>query len=170
MIIKVSDELLHPVLAGVVLAAILSAILSTADSQLLVGASTVTEDLGWNWPRRLGLVGRSRLVVFVLGAVAVGAALLGSERIFGRVLFAWTALGAAFGPVLLVRLFRGPLPPATTTFAMSAGFLLTVFAYSFAGTRGGLVERVLPFAVALLIAVWGSRRRPSPRVIDGTEV
>ncbi len=150
--ITTTQELFSPVVAGVMLAAVLSAIMSTADSQLLVAASAVTHDLGLG---RRRLVLSSRLVIVLLSGGAAVAALYGPPEIFNRVLFAWTALGAAFGPLLLVTLLRGPVPPVRTLAAMTTGFALSVIAHSFEATKNGAVERVVPFLVALVIAVAG---------------
>jgi sodium/proline symporter len=104
-------ETLHPVLFGVVVASIFAAIMSTADSQLLVGASAVVRDLyekvfrqGQAVPER-ELVRLSRLVVtlLVVGAVVLGWA--AEELVFWLVLFAWAGLGAALGPPLILSLY-----------------------------------------------------------------
>ncbi len=156
--VAATQALFPPVVAGVMLAAVLSAIMSTADSQLLVAASAVTHDLGLG---RARLVLAARLVIVGLSVSAVLTALYGPRAIFDRVLFAWSAMGAAFGPLLLVTVLRGPVPPGRTLFAMVVGFVLSVAAHLFPGnhlfpaTKGGFMERVFPFVVALLIAGWG---------------
>ncbi|MDQ7006141.1 MAG: sodium/proline symporter [Acidobacteriota bacterium] len=163
--IALTRHLFPPVMAGVMLAAVLSAIMSTADSQLLVAGSSVTVDLGLAGRRRVLL--HSRLVVILLSTMAVGLAHFGSRQIFAPVLFAWSALGAAFGPLLLVTALRGPVPPRRTLAAMGAGFVLSVAAYSLPPFKGGAAERVFPFLVALLIALgppgrhWLRRTRTS---------
>jgi sodium/proline symporter len=148
------------------LAAVLSAIMSTADSQLLVAASAVAHD--WN---RAGAdepeatVGRSRWVVLVLSLVAVGAALWGNPEIFSKVLFAWTAMGSAFGPLLLVLVVLGPVAPRARLASMLVGFCVAVVAYLVPVTSGTAFERVLPFVLALGVAVWGAHvhKRPQGR-------
>jgi len=163
IMVVVTSGLLPPVLAGVVLAAILSAIMSTADSQLLVASSSVTHDLKFGRESPERLVRDSRIVVVLLSAGAVVAALYVQETIFRWVLFAWSAMGCAFGPLLLATALRGPVPPGRSLFAMLTGFGLSVAAYL--GTKlgileaGGLYDRVIPFAVALLIVLWPARRR-----------
>ena len=147
--VAATHQLFPPVVAGVMLAAVLSAIMSTADSQLLVAASSVTHDLGWGRHR---LVASSRVVIVLLSGSAVLAALYGPQEIFDRVLFAWTAMGAAFGPLLLVTVRRGPVAPGWSLAAMLTGFVMSVGAYSFVLTKGGIMERVVPFFVALVIA------------------
>ena len=87
--------------AGIIIAAVLSAIMSTADSQLLVAASSVSYDLKWGASNKAQLL-ISRLSVAALSILALLLALYAPEAIFSRVLFAWAALGAAFGPLLIV--------------------------------------------------------------------
>ncbi|HUF46868.1 MAG TPA: sodium/proline symporter [Vicinamibacterales bacterium] len=153
VMVVAANALLPAVLAGVMIAAVLSAIMSTADSQLLVAASAITHDLGMGASGRWSLLARSRVVVLLLAAGAVGAALYGSQEIFSRVLFAWAAMGAAFGPLLLVTVWRGPVPARATVLAMTAGFVLSVAAYSLpADPWKGVWERVLPFVAAFLLA------------------
>ena len=151
--------LFPPVIAGVVLASVLSAIMSTADSQLLVAASAVVHDLGEADDEDTGrMVRRSRLVVVGLSAAAVAAALWGDASIFKRVLFAWTAMGAAFGPLLLVEVSAGPVRPGARLAAIGLGFGTAVLAYSFPATAGTAWERVAPFVLALAVAWWGRER------------
>lgn len=154
--------LLPALLAGVMVSAILSAIMSTADSQLLVAASSVSHDLRQAGDARedpaAGL-GRARWVVLAVGAVAVAIAVFFPETIFKRVLFAWQALAAAFGPLLVVTLWRGPVAPRWRVAALCAGFLLTVALNGTTESPGDWMERLLPLALALALALWGARRR-----------
>lgn len=151
--VLVTRELLHPVVAGVMIAAVLSAIMSTADSQLLVAASTISHDLWRQDDEEAGLM-RSRITVLVLSIGAVLVALYATKEIFGSVLFAWSAMGAAFGPPLLVRVLRGPVPPDRVLASMIAGFVLSVLAYSFPETKGGPWERIAPWVISLAISAW----------------
>jgi sodium/proline symporter len=162
--ITATNELFHPIIAGIMISAVLSAIMSTADSQLLVGASTVTHDLKLGGGSQQRLLSRSRVVVLLLSIGAILAALYGSQEIYSRVLFAWTAMGAAFGPLLLMRVLRGPIPSINTLAAMLIGFGSSVAAYSFPETRGTAIERVVPFVLALIVILLplGGRPREEP--------
>jgi sodium/proline symporter len=148
--------------SGIVVAAILSAIMSTADSQLLVCGSTVAYDLpGRSGTPRLLL---DRITVLVIGLGALAAALWVPASIFGTVLFAWSALGAAFGPLLLVRLLRGPVRPAFAFAAMLAGAAISVIWYAVPALKAMVYEIIPAFAVALALALAGSRpARRTPR-------
>ncbi len=165
-------NLLPPVLAGVMLAAVLAAIMSTADSQLLVAGSVITHDLKLGGTTARQMLLRSRIVVFLICSAAFLAALLVKKSIFNRVLSAWTAMGAAFGPLLLVTLIRGPVPPGRTLAAMISGFLLSVIFHSLAEAQTpvsvlvpyfGFLKNVFPYGVAfavLLIASGKQNRVP----------
>lgn len=155
MFIAAADGLFPPVVSGVLLAAVLSAIMSTADSQLLVAASAVTHDLGVGGDDADDRVRRSRWVVVGISAAAVVTALYGSQEIFRSVLFAWTAVGSAFGPLLAVTVLWGRVPPVASLVAVAAGFFPAVAAYLHPATQGTVVERVLPFVLSLAVAVAG---------------
>jgi len=153
VLITAANSLLPAVAAGIVIAAVLSAIMSTADSQLLVAASSLTHDLNIGGRSAWGLLARARVVVVILGVGAAVAALYGSQEIFSRVLFAWAAMGAAFGPLLLVTIWRGPVGARATLAAMAIGFTLSIAAYYLpAHAWKGTFERVVPVVVAFLIA------------------
>jgi sodium/proline symporter len=159
--VTVTRDLLHPVMAGVMLAAVLSAIMSTADSQLLVAASTISHDLAPGRAGRGSDLLRSRLTVLALSIGAVLVALYATSEIFGSVLFAWSAMGSAFGPVLLVIVLRGRVSPGRVLGAMVSGFVLSVLAYSVPETKGGAWERVAPWLVSMMIAAWPAARDDS---------
>jgi sodium/proline symporter len=150
-------RLFSPVMAGIVVAAVLSAVMSTADSQLLVAASAVSHD--WRLPTG-GDQGLAvpRLVVVALSVLALVLALALPATIFERVLFAWHALGSAFGPLLLVRLAGRVVAPPAVLASLLSGFGLTVILSWLPNTHGDVAERLLPFVVALFIAAWNSTR------------
>jgi Na+/proline symporter len=118
---------------------------------LLVVGSSVTHDLLPGDRDARARLRLSRGVVALVAAVAVVLALLGTDTLFASVLFAWTALGASFGPLLLVTLWRGRVGPTRSLAAMLVGCSLAVIAYSVPATKGTAAERVLPFVAALLV-------------------
>ena len=152
--------LLPAMLAGVMVSAILSAIMSTADSQLLVAASSVSHDLADHHAEPGKGLARARWVVLLIGLLAIALAIGFPDRIFNRVLFAWQALAAAFGPLLVVSLWRGPVRPAWRIATLATGFLLTVTLSWTVDSPGDWVERLVPLAIALGLAWLGSRSVP----------
>ncbi len=153
-----SAQILPGVLGGIVLAAVLSAIMSTADSLLLVAGSAAAHDLGLakRFPRHSLLISRLMTAFLCVAAAALTLALPAS--IYGRVLFAWSALGAAFGPLVIAMAIGRPARPAGVIIAMLTGFILTVIFYLQPNTPGDWLERVLPFVIALCIALLLPRR------------
>ena len=156
-----SRSMLHPLVAGVMLAAILSAIMSTVSSQLLVAASAVSRDLFENV---LGVArsGRAavlagRLAVLLLGAAALLVSLQDVRVVFWFVLFAWSGLGAAFGPVLLLSLWTDLLTRKGAVAGMATGFAVTV-AWKLSGLSDAVIYELVPaFVLATLAALAVSR-------------
>ncbi len=146
-------DLLPAVLGGLITGGVLAAIMSTSDSQLLVAGSAVSHDL------RRGRISLNadRLVIVILGLAALALAMFFPATIFDRVLFAWQVLGNAFGPLLIVLLFVGPVAGRHRLAAMLCGALLTVLISFFPQAPGNAIERLVPFFLALLIA-WGGTR------------
>lgn len=152
VLLAVGELLLHPVLAGVVIAGVLSAIMSTADSQLLTAASAVSHDM------QHSKMSTARWVVLGIGVAAIVLAIFFPEAIFSRVLFAWQALGAAFGPVLMVMLWRGPIQPNWKLAAILTGFLATIVISFFPNAPGDSAERWIPLILATALALHGSKK------------
>ncbi|TQV84670.1 sodium/proline symporter [Exilibacterium tricleocarpae] len=165
--IHLTSELFPPLVSAIVLAAVLSAIMSTADSMLLVAASAVSYDLGLSkvFPNRRLLISRLAIGVLCLLAIVVAIALPAS--IFDRVLFAWIAIGAAFGPPVFFRLAGVEVKPGAVFAAMLTGFTLAVVFYLLPNTPGDIAERLLPFCAGLLV-LWFGRQTPGmkPAVTD----
>ncbi|GAA4895381.1 sodium/proline symporter PutP [Streptomonospora salina] len=119
------QALLSPWVAGLLLAAILAAVMSTADSQLLVGASAVTED-GFRLFLRgrmsaMALVWTSRAAVIVIAILAATIALSGNDTIMDLVSYAWAGFGAGFGPVILYSLYWRRMNRASALAGMIGG-------------------------------------------------
>ncbi|BDY06140.1 sodium/proline symporter PutP [Ferrimonas sp. YFM] len=107
--IELSRVLFNPWMAGILIAAILSAIMSTIDSQLLVCSSVVTEDFYKKWlrpeasEREKVMVGR--LTVLSVAVIATLIALNPESTVLELVSYAWAGFGASFGPVILLALY-----------------------------------------------------------------
>jgi sodium/proline symporter len=103
------NAVFHPVVAGILLAAILAAIMSTADSQLLVSSSALAEDfykqlLNKNATQKQ-IVNVGRFAVVAISIIALILALNPESSVLGLVSYAWAGFGAAFGPAILLSLF-----------------------------------------------------------------
>ena len=159
VLFEAAGALLPAVLAGVMLAAVLSAIMSTADSQLLVASSSIAYDWSLASGGGAGTLTRSRVTVVVVLVLATILALAWRADIFSRVLFAWSSLGSAFGPILILRLAGRSLSGAATLAAMLAGFAGTLLLSWFPDAPGDSAERILPFLLALAIAASASHNK-----------
>ena len=156
-------ELLPPVFAGLLISGAVAAMMSTADSQLLVSTSAITEDfihqyLGKNISNK-ALVRLSRFTIVILGLFAFGIAYLSElqeRNIFGVVSYAWSGLGSAFGPALLLSLWW----PDTTRKGIIAGLLtgfLTTIIWANTDLKLIVTERLVSFVFAFLMVVIVSR-------------
>ena len=125
-----STSLLPPVLGGVMMVVVLAAIMSTVDSLLILASSAVVRDY-WQQIRgtRLAdpaLASRGKIVTLLIGLIGIAFALSQTPLIFWFVLFAWSGLGAAFGPVLLCALWYPATNLRGAIAGMLGGFLTTV--------------------------------------------
>jgi sodium/proline symporter len=149
---------LPPLAGGLVTVAVMSAIMSTVDSQLITATSSLTVD--WHDARDAshGRLRRSRIALLGFSAAAVAIAVFAPATIYSRVLFAWNALGAAFGPLVLLVSLGRPVTAGVALAGMWTGFVLTVVCYLLPDAEGDVLERVLPFLAALVVAAALSRR------------
>lgn len=106
--IELSMLLFNPWIAGVLLSAILAAVMSTLSCQLLVCSSAITEDLYRPFLRKRAtqkeLVWVGRGMVLLVALIAIVLAANPENRVLGLVSYAWAGFGAAFGPVILISL------------------------------------------------------------------
>ncbi|MCR5178198.1 MAG: sodium/proline symporter PutP [Lachnospiraceae bacterium] len=155
MIIKAfTEDVRIPLIGGIFLCGILAAIMSTADSQLLVTASSVTEDLYMGFFRQKQsdkkMVWFSRIVVVIVAVIAYFIALDPSSSIMGLVSDAWAGLGAAFGPTVLLSLYW----KRTNTKGAFAGIVvgaLTVIFWDYLPLFGGQTAGAVTGVYSLLI-------------------
>lgn len=148
------ENLFPTVIGAILLAAILSAIMSTADSQLLAAAAAIANDLELGAGDQRRVLFLSRLTIVSLVVLAVIVAIYLPDKIFSRVLFAWMALGAAFGPTLFARLASVRIKPVGIVISILTGFLLTVLFSFLPNAPGDIVERLIPFCAASLVLVF----------------
>jgi sodium/proline symporter len=127
---RLSNELFPPIVSGVLMVVVLSAIMSTADSLLLLASSAVVRDtmqkiLGSNKSDRQ-LAGYGKIVTLIIGVIAIAFAIPEAQFIFYFVLFAWAGLGSAFGPVVLCLLYYKKTTRDGIVAGMLGGFLTSV--------------------------------------------
>ncbi len=142
--------------AGIVISAAIAAMMSTADSQLLVATSALSEDIyhqliNKNASQRR-LVAISRVGTVLIGVIAFLLALRAEEKVYWFVLYAWAGLGAAFGPAIVLSLWW----KRTTKWGVFAGMVVgsaTAVIWRNVPVLKGLVYELVPAFVLALIAV-----------------
>lgn len=151
VMLVLSKILLHPLVAGFVLAAVLAAIMSSISSQLIVTSSALVEDLyrmvGKDvTPKRLVLLGR--VAVFAIAIIAGVLAITPNDTILALIGFAWAGFGASFGPVILLSLFWKRLTNWGALAGMAVG-AITVFVWDAVNTD---IYELLPAFIAATAA------------------
>jgi sodium/proline symporter len=157
-----SSEFFGPVLYGLIIGGIFAAILSTADSQLLVVASTFVRDVY----EKILKKGRpiteakklkiSRAVVIFSGLLALIMAYLAQDLIFWLVLFAWGGLGAAFGTTLIFSLYWKKTTRTGIVAGMITGTLVIILWKLYLSDVTQIYELIPGFFCAALAVVFGS--------------
>jgi sodium/proline symporter len=161
--LALSSELFGPLLFGLLVGGIFAAILSTADSQLLVVASTFARDVfekvlgGEAGADEVTKLRVGRLVVVVSGIAAMILAWVAQDLVFWLVLFAWGGLGASLGPALVLSLFWRSATRDGIAAGMVTGTVATVVWRLWLREPTGLYELVPAFALATAAIVLVSR-------------
>lgn len=153
-----SNELLPPFLAGVMMVVVMAAIMSTVDSLLILASSAVVRDVIQKMRGSLlsdgQLTVRGKWLTLIIGIVGVGFALQQTPLVFWFVLFAWSGLGAAFGPVLLCALWYKPTNLYGAIAGMLGGFLATmIWVLQFKEHTHDLLEVIPGFITGLFLTV-----------------
>lgn len=150
------NTLFHPVIAGLLLAAIMAAIMSTADSQLLVASSVISEDLCNTLSgARLSdsaLLWLGRVAVLLMAAIALLLSWNPDAVVLDLVGYAWAGFGAGIGPALLLSLYARRVQGVTLLVAMLAGGITVILWRQGEGGWFELYEMV-PGIVASSIAM-----------------
>jgi len=155
-----SPEFFGPAVYGLLIGGIFAAILSTADSQLLVVASTLTRDIYEKILRKNLQIDEkvklrlSRIVVLITGFLAMILAYAADDLIFWLVLFAWGGLGAAFGNAVIFSLYWNKTTKTGIVAGMITGTLVTIVWKLFLKTATGIYELIPAFfcsAIAIIV-------------------
>lgn len=162
--IELAKLLFNPWVAGVLLSAILAAVMSTLSCQLLVCSSALTEDFYKAFLRKHAsqkeLVWVGRLMVLLIAVIAIAIASNPENRVLGLVSYAWAGFGAAFGPVVLFSLLWKGMTRNGALAGMIVG-AVTVVVWKQLGWLG-LYEIVPGFILASLAIVIFSRLGSAP--------
>ena len=154
---KAAEQLLPNVLTAIVLTGVLSAIMSTISAQILVAASTVAHDI---YSKILNqslsnekIIFVSRLTVLLLGLGAMFIALGENRVIFWFVLFAWSGLGASFGPLILFTLYCKKITRQGAIAGMLTGFGITLV-WKISGLSDSVIYELVPAFLFSCISIY----------------
>jgi len=166
------QSLFNPVVAGLFLAAILAAIMSTADSQLLVTSSALTQDIYYSFINKKAsqkqLLWVSRISVMIVAIIAYIIALNPNNSVMDLVSYAWAGFGAAFGPIIILSLFWKRTNSYGALAGILSGGIMTIFWKSLSGGIFDLYELVpgFVFSFVIIIVVSLLTKKPSTEIID----
>jgi len=163
--IALSQQLFNPWVAGIIIAGVLSAIMSTVDSQLLVSSSVISEDFYRVFVRpqasekELLMVSRGAVVAIALLAMVIASDR--ESRVLDLVSYAWAGFGAAFGPVIVFSLFWRSMTAASAIAGMIVGAVTVVVWSNLTGGLFDLYEIVPGFALASVVIVIVTMLKPA---------
>lgn len=148
--------LFHPFIVGIIISAVLAAIMSTISGQLLVSASSVTNDFIFAFykkdvsPKTQTLI--SRFAVVVVAVVATILAFLSNDTVLNVVGNAWAGFGASFGPVLLFSLYSKKMSALSALVGMLVGGISVIAWIGFG--LSSVVYELLPGFVFSSLAIF----------------
>lgn len=165
IIVKIADALsqhnvLTALLAGIILAGIMAATMSTADSQLLAASSSVSQNLlrdtfGMNLSNKAALAA-ARITVVAISVIGIFLARDPASSVFNIVSFAWAGFGATFGPVVLCALFwKRSNKYGAFVSMLSGGIMIFVWKYLVRPLGGAwdIYELLPAFLIALALNI-----------------
>ena len=156
----VSEVFFHPVVLGVLLTAVIAAVMSTADSQLLLASAIATEDVPLLKRVAMGLEANARVwmgrgMLLVIGVFSAMLSIWFPDSIFDLVSYAWGGMGAAFGPVMLLGLYWRRFNAWGAGTAVVIGTLVATLWQFLSGGPGGMWD-IQPATPAFVISMASS--------------
>lgn len=152
---ELTKILFNPWIAGIILAAILAAVMSTLSCQLLVCSSTLTEDFYKSFLRKNAsqkeLVWIGRLMVLLIAMLAIWMAGNPESKVLGLVSYAWAGFGAAFGPLIILSLFWRRMTLNGALAGMIVGAIMVIVWKNFFSATE--LYEIVPGFICSLIAI-----------------
>jgi sodium/proline symporter len=168
--IELAMILFNPWVAGILLSAILAAVMSTLSCQLLVCSSAITEDLYKAFLRKGAsqreLVWVGRFMVLLVALIAIALAANPENRVLGLVSYAWAGFGAAFGPVVLISVMWSRMTRNGALAGMLVGAVTVIVWKQFAWLD---LYEIIPgflFACIAIVVVSLMGRQPSATITE----
>ena len=154
--------MLPTLLTAIVLMGVLSAIMSTVSAQILVAASAIAHDIYSKMLKQSisheKILFVSRLTLLLLGLGAMFIALGETRVIFWFVLFAWSGLGASFGPLILFTLYWKKTTRQGAVAGMLTGFVTTLV-WKSTGLSDSVIYELVPAFFLSSLAIYGVSRK-----------
>jgi len=148
--------LLNPLLAGILLSGAVSAMMSTASSQLMVASTAISEDFIESYgmfkmtQKQKLLV--NKILILVVGAVAFVFGISLEETVYSLVSYAWSGIGASFGPAIILLLFWKRFSLAGLFGSLAGGTVTAVVWKTWLTEPTGVSERLVSYVVAFFLA------------------
>ncbi len=164
--IELTLDTCAPFIAGILISAILAALMSTADSQLLSASSSFTNDIVRVLCKRQ-LSNKTEVIIsrgciVVISIFAAFLAIDENQTVMSMVQYAWAGFGAAFGPLVLLSLFNRRMNYQGAIALMLTGFIVTVVWNNFLAEITGVYELIPGFALATIVGLVVSRSTKAP--------
>ncbi|OTG82610.1 sodium/proline symporter [Acinetobacter sp. ANC 5054] len=171
---ELTKILFNPWIAGVILAAILAAVMSTLSCQLLVCSTTLTEDLYKGFIRKNAsqneLVWIGRAMVLVIAVLAIVIAMNPASKVLGLVSYAWAGFGAAFGPLIILSLMWKRMTLNGAIIGMIVGAVTVIVWKNYMGHLG--LYEIVPgfiFSWISIVVVSLMDKAPATEVVERFE-
>jgi sodium/proline symporter len=149
--------LLNPILAGILLSGAVSAMMSTASSQLMVVSSSMTEDFYVHIKKQQidekRMLMLNKLLTLAVGVVGFLLAITMEDTVYGLVSYAWSGIGASFGPAIVLLIFWKRLSRAGVFASLITGTLSAVIWKTWLVDATGVSERLASYLLALFMAI-----------------
>ena len=151
------NAFVFPVIAGLLLSGSISAMMSTASSEIILCSSAVTEDLYRNYSKKKLSAKQelwlNRIMTLIVGLAAFLMALTVKDSVFGLVSYAWSGIGSSFGPAILLLLFWKKISRAGIVASLISGTVGTIIWKNFLEKDTGISERLASFIFAFAMAM-----------------
>jgi len=160
--------LMQPILAGILLSGAVSAMMSTASSELIVCSSSISEDMyshiAKNPMRGKKMLVFNKLLTLGVGVLAILMVIFMKDTVYSLVSYAWAGIGSSFGPALLLLLFWKRFSRAGLYASLFCGTFGAIIWKMFLMTPTGISERLGSFVFAFVMAVaasliWPEKKR-----------
>lgn len=159
--------LLNPILAGILLSGAVSAMMSTASSQLMVVSSSITEDFYLHVAKKKisekRMLRLNKMLTLLVGLVGFLLAITMEDTVYGLVSYAWSGIGASFGPAIVLLIFWKRFSRAGVFASLITGTISVVVWKTWLLEPTGISERLASYLLAFGMAVLFSLMFPEKK-------